>query len=258
MNINMAILSVRVSTLCCLISLVTSFSSCDIVEDLIGVEDDNSPAINIDNGLVYYTTFDDGSAKNVIENSSLNGVFVNSPNLVDDTPDGNGKAVFFNSIKGQWMTIPGDPLQGESKNFAMSFWIKNFTTGNIIAGLENETLVALSLTAESDGYFSFRTRDLTYGVYKFTGYKYAGLQNEQWHMLTVCSESSEDGLKLSLYVDGTFVDVLGRDRYWTSPLKVQVGGNNSEGSSNFYFDNLRVYNRSLTADEVKRIYDVER
>lgn len=140
----------------------------------------------------------------------------------------------------------------------MSFWIKNFTTGNIIAGLENEKFVALSLTAESDGYFSFRTRNSTSGFYKFTGYKYAGLQNEQWHMLTVCSESSEDGLKLSLYVDGTFVDVLGRDRYWTSPLKVQVGGNNSEGSSNFYFDNLRVYNRSLTADEVKRIYDVER
>lgn len=247
----MRVLRNRVAMLCCLVALVMSFYSCDIVDDFFEDEID----ININDGLIYYATFDDGSANNMIENSSLNGVFVNSPQLLEDTPNGLGKSVFFNSFKKQWMTIPGDPLQGESKNFAMSFWIKNFTTGNIIKGLENGTEVALSFEAESDGFFSFRTRDSfsQNGLYQFKGYMYSQLQDEKWHMLTVCSEFLDNDYKLILYVDGIFVDVMSRDRYWMAPLKVQIGGSN-----NFYFDNLRFYNRSLTADEVKKIYDVER
>lgn len=240
--------------LCCLISLSMAFYSCDIVEDIL--EDPDSPKPNINNGLVYYSTFDDGSAINVLSGATLNGVFVNNPDIITDTPNGKGKAVLINSLKNQWMTIPGDPLLKQYENFAISFWIKDFSVGNIILALDNGKIVGPTISANGDNFFNVEIQHSLLKDVEFSGYSYSAIQDGKWHQVVVNAVTTDDAKNMELYVDGRIVDMAKFYAFNVYLQKFQIGSD-SDGVSIFKFDNLRFYNRSLTAEDVKMIYDTE-
>lgn len=244
--------------LCCVISFPIAFCSCEIWAEFLEDGEADAAQTNINDGLVYYSTFDDGTSKNVLSNASLNGVFVNSPKLIDDTPNGIGKAVALNGFKDEGVLIPGNPV-GNTKNYAMSMWIKDFSSGCIVHGVDDRNrYTTLSFIANAENRFEFCSSYYTEHV--FSNYDYTLVQNGIWHMLTIniIYDAKERDRQVQLYVDGVLVEIaVGHERTDDDfPVKVRIGGGN-DIVNNFKFDNLRFYNRSLTAEEVKAIYDIE-
>lgn len=84
-------------------------------------------------------------------------------------------------------------------------------------------------------------------------------------MLTVAytNNGSAGGL-LSLYMDGILFETLNTvdiyPYYWDSLTNVYIGGNMVQQNHYFYngkIDNIRTYNRALTAAEVQALFNAK-
>lgn len=231
------------------------FASCSFFESKEeGYKDDPN------RGLVMRYTFDNETA----EDSSpkkCDGVLINNPNFISDTPNGIGKALFINGIKEQSVNIPYNPT-ADSTCYSMCFWLKDFTTGNIIASFNSYgNKSALNLVALVDNRnFQFNTRHQDYkddGVSILSGYDYTSIQQGAWHHIAFVVSKNETEKALSLYVDGVLTDKQGWKYSESTAIRLQIG-NNSKGNVSFKLDNFRLYNRSLTQKEVKMIYKSEK
>ena len=69
------------------------------------VVDDGLVTKKLDEHVMAYYTFDDGTAKSKA-GLPYDGVLFGSPSLIQDTPSGKGQAVFLNGIKSQYINIP--------------------------------------------------------------------------------------------------------------------------------------------------------
>lgn len=236
-----------------IVSISCTCVSCSLFEDE-GYKDDPN------RGLVMYYTFDNESA----EDSSpkkCDGILINNPNFISDTPSGIGKALFINGIKEQSVNIPYNPT-ADSTCYSMCFWIKDFSTGNIIASFDSyngRSACDLTALVESRN-FQFKTRSQDYkgdGISILNGYDYTSIQQGAWHHIAFVVSQNETENALSLYVDGVLSDKQNWRYSESTAIKFQLG-NNSEGIVNFKMDNFRLYNRSLTKNEVKMIYNSEK
>lgn len=228
-------------------------SSCDKIEDMFGSDD--KP--NIKKGLVLHYTFDDQNAEDLSGNN-YDGAFVSAPTFVSDTPDNTGKAVFINGFKEDALNIPYNPVE-DSCNYSVSMWLKDFAAGDIIKSVEGEStgrLCALSLTAKDDRSFQFRTYTSSYDVYVFSEYNYSDIQEDGWHLITITVDGKLKK-EMKLYVDGSLVDVTSISRSLSTGSKFIIGGG-VEPINSFKIDNLRLYNRCISSDEVKLIYSSEK
>lgn len=223
----------KVSLLVKILSLFTLLltTSCDEINDILGIEND----VNIESGLMAYYTFDDGTADDITENG-LDATLINGPSFTAETVNGSGKAIFFNSQKGQYMNIPYNPFS-EIESYSISMWVKDFGYGSFI---------------KADRYFDFFYDEYgqfcigRYHDYPFI-YDAKTLIDGTWHMITVVT--SIDNQKL--YVDGSLV--ASED---TSVRKME--GAKLIVNNHMKLDNLRLYNRDISAKEVKAIYDLEK
>lgn len=243
----------------CSIVLSLFTQSCDSIEELF-------ENFDINEGLVFYSTFDAGSANNIMtEGSPLNGVFVNSPQLIDDTPNGIGKSVLLNGFKEEAILIPGNPI-GKSENFAMSLWIKDFSAGCIVHGIlptYEDRFTRLSLIANEGKNFVFYSDYVGSCDHEFSNYSYSSIQDGKWHLLTISVKFEKEKLDriVQFYVDGVLIDIASvgttgaQERHL--PIKIKIGSED-DVINNFKVDNFRLYNRSLDPKEVKMIYDFER
>ncbi len=83
----------------------------------------------------------------------------------------------------------------------------------------------------------------------------------------ICTPKKEYGCIKQLYIDGKLIDTTdgnfraGNDN--TEATKIQIGGD-GEGAygnltfSSFKIDNIRFYDRALSGQEIKAIYDYEK
>lgn len=238
------------------IAFTTIFAlcSCDAVEDLFE-SPDKTPKPDINRGLVLYYNFDEGSAKDLTTNG-FNGILQNSPEFITETPNQKGQAVFLNGFKENLINIPYNPL-ADSTNYSVSLWLKDFTSGEIIKSFDaNGRNTELSLTALMERIFQFKVGRYDNYIYSFSNYNFSDIQQGNWHLITICLDTTIEELKL--YVDGILVDKVGGVRaYEPRLIKLQIGSD-SDTPNSFKIDNFRIYNRCITAEEVKIIYDTER
>lgn len=243
----------------CSIVLSVFSQSCDSIEDIF--ED-----FDINKGLVFYSTFDNETANNTVSNGSpLNGVFVNSPKLIDDTPNGVGKSVLLNGFKEEAILIPGNPI-GKSENYAMSMWIKDFLAGCIVHGVlptYEDRYTRLSFIADEHKNFVYYSDYVSHCDHVFTNYNYSSIQDGRWHLLTinVNFDKEKNNRTIQFYVDGVLIDNASVGTIGTEerhlPIKIKIGSED-DAINNFKVDNFRLYNRTLDPKEVKMIYDFER
>lgn len=205
--------------------------------------------IVVKSGLQAYYMFDDGTANDATE-YGLDGQLFNGPSMIDDTPSGRGQALFINTVKGQYMNIPYNPLR-EYNTYTVSLWVKDFSTGDFIYigdGGVNVWVSCVRFGYNSAGYFYRDDKDQNFS------YNAKALLDNQWHMLTYTySYSNTNGISARLYVDGKRVDSQG-----TRGSSYKVGGTSMLINCNMKMDNLRVYNRALDDAEVLSIYNSER
>lgn len=224
--------------------VVALTTSCDQLNEILGVDDilDDIKEVNIESGLMAYYTFDNGTAEDATDNC-YDGTLINNPLFVTETIDGSGKAIFFNSQKDQYMSIPYNPFK-EISNYTATMWVKDFSYGNFLKIGDNDDSFMFYYT--EDGFFKFRLNSrYEYGTFDYDA---KSLIDGRWHMLAI---ARIDNL-CKLYVDGLLVASKEVNRYEISEYPSILIDNHMK------FDNLRLYNRAINAKEVKEIYNKEK
>lgn len=206
--------------------------------------------------LLAYYTFDDETLKDSFE-YGLDGQLYNDPTFITDTPNGKGKAVFFNATKDQFGEIPYNPVKDKSV-YSISLWIKDFGSGPIFSSIGSEYVEGGSFYMNEENEFVFKTNEYDRKV-EFS-YKANQIQSDSWHMLTFVSNKNQ----VDLYIDGVKVDTGTAPYYSTDGLKVMLGGSTADYrygisyKSSLKMDNLRIYGSALTSSQIMEIYNSEK
>ena len=211
--------------------------------------------------LVAKYTFDDGTGKDSSANG-YDGILINAPTFLSDTPSGTGKAVFLNGFKEQFINIPYSLFSGMHK-WSLSFWVKDFGVGSLITGVDPQSHYDTDQTPvfyfENDGHFSENVQ-YTNRRTSFS-YLYTPIQSSNWHHIVwICADDlSSSNSSHRLYVDGVLVDNTSsyfglNDRV----KKVQIGGN-ADGLYPLFLtaklDNVTIYNTELSSDAIGYIFN---
>ena len=219
----------------------------------------------ISSGLQCFYTFDDGNANDITDNG-VDGVLANSATI---TEDGTRTYLKLNMITDDYLNIPYNLFRGLT-SWSVCFWIKDFGAGNIFSGWNTGSSSAYGdaplFWAMQDGKFKIKCRSnyMPDGGDAFS-YNYTNIQSDgSWHYVVVTMESSNNQGSAKLYVDGSLKDQI-TTVYHTSTVndasKVSFGGT-KDGlypfSSSMKLDNIRMYNRTLSNNEVQTLYNAEK
>lgn len=212
----------------------------------VSISVDNSVVVT--NGLLAYYSFDNGSVTDW--NNAYNG-FNQGAVSSNDTPSGEGLSMEFDGVS-SYLQIPYNLFQN-SPSYSFSMWFKCQNTGDFMTFFGSNSY---------DRYMCF-TNDGKLRIYANNKWSTSGIitsfMNNQWHLLTI----TYDGQTLSAYFDGLlFESRVGSSNgfAWSSYTNTYIGGNMAQ-STHFYYggkiDNIRTYNRSLTAAEVQAIFNAK-
>jgi hypothetical protein len=217
-------------------------------------------------GLVAYWPFD-GNARDQSGNGN-NGV-VHSPTLATDRLGMSNSAYSFNGINSYIEIVDGSPFDF-SNNMSVAFWVKPETTQ-----LDWAQILSKSHSSNSGSSWIIEQHGNSLNNYEFV-YLQHPLHNwfyttqkftnaHQWHHYVISKENT----KLSTYLNGSlaFID------YGTNPLIKQngnlpltIGAHNvastqpANGLASYFnglLDDIFIYNRPLSAEEVLSLYQFE-
>lgn len=193
-------------------------------------------------GLAAYYTFNDETAVDVTGNG-YDGALINSPEFIDDTPNGAGKAVFLRKVNNQKITIES-PIKNTDIH-TICLWLKDVGTGDIFYGANSNLKLNIS-----NGVFNLHNEC-----------RYDGaniLQDGKWHHVAVTGKyrgAFWDSWIIKLYVDGVLYgsddNAVVRTLTYNSS-SIYIGGENT-----FKTDDIRFYDRELSTSEVKQIYNAK-
>lgn len=237
---------------------LSCFQSCDELkewwnegeEEASGEEKEETPqedtSIDLQRELKAYYTFNDGTCTDISGNA-CHGILNGSPEVIDDTPTGNGCALFLNGYREQFINIPQNPLSG-LKEATYSFWIKEFGPGLIIGVVgSNSSLSAPYCSYTQEESFVLNNKAFNGNFHE---------AKESWNMITVTQTQNEQ----KLYFNGVLYDTQSKDSNSSSGSKIQIGGNGDDSYKywqSMKIDNIRIYSRALNAYEVAKIYEME-
>lgn len=221
--------------------------------------------IAVPGGLVAYYTFESADVSDSTDNE-LNGNMLGEPSFISETPSGEGKAIFLNSVKNQYISIPYNPFNGLAQ-YSVCFWIKDFSTGMIFSASVTGNSMPRNdyprLVCKSDGYFTFYTGYDNYDTTPHFDYNTSKIQGGAWHHIAVTTTLSGSTLTHSLYVDSKLVGATS-DAYganYPNDAGVVLFGGDDGGkysvATSMKLDNIRFYTRSLSKDEISAIYAQE-
>ena len=218
--------------------------------DVVNVETTNTTQIADifkDNSNVATYTFDDENANDL--NDNYNGT-ANNSNFVPGVF--GGKALATNVDNTSYVEIDNIPSIFDDTNVSFSTWVYFDKNTN------NETIINSAVDSNKN---SGRCSLNTNGIYVYEGNNIAFEKPEPgWHhyLFTVSSEG------VSVYVDGKLVAHDSRtsinDSDHESYNAYCIGNdwynvaNNSNGTPNILIDQVRIFNKALTEDEVKALY----
>lgn len=222
-------------------------------------------------GLVLYSSFDDGSAAD-LSGSGNNGTLIGDLNVVDGV---SGRAL---QIVGQNAaandTTPGDRyvdygtgIDFSTTDFSISLWYQSLGKSSNSTLLSNKNFKSGSNTGFAMGCFD---KDLRFNLTP-KGNGRADLQQSSgalfsakdggWHHLGVTVD--RDG-SMAYYVDGELaveknISASAGDSLDAGlPLILGAGGNACNATDNCNLDELRIYTRALSADEVSALYEMDK
>jgi len=210
--------------------------------------DDNTPN-DVTAGLVAYYTFDN---KNCSDSQGQYYGFENGASYIIDTPNGTGYSLYLK--KGEYISIGSSPLNGRN-NYSVSLWIKDFGAGRLIRTQKGDYFTAPSLFVTEDLRLRFYTGVSNYSsTYKTFSADMSNYQSGQWVMLTIVCEPSGNNMLSTLYVNGRKVDSgISEKTNASGGTSMCIGGDDS-----FRVDDVRLYNVTLTEDQVADIYNREK
>jgi hypothetical protein len=246
-----------------LLGLVHSYKTTDLLD--VGVEGADS------SGLVGYWKFNEGSGTTAADSSGYGntGTLYNGPTWVDGK---FGKALSFDGIDdyvevpyntnlypgaGSWtaeawiktsaykdMAVVGSPEStGDNAEWILAVWINPYPGGNLVANI---------YFANTSGFNSGKYVDV-YGT--------TPLNDSSWHHIAGVRDTTLK--KVFIYVDGKLENSVDEPTTWnvTYTNNIRIGravveydGTNPEAWFQGLIDEVRIYNRALTEEEIKAEY----
>lgn len=200
-------------------------------------------------GLLAYYTFDNQNCDDALGEEDHHGIIQgqgNDMSFVKDTPTSSGYALK-GSDGGKWYKILRAPDKNQGE-VTFSLWIKTKDTNSrwfyCIGEKEN-----LGVNGGNRGIRFVEGKAMVLRYYRWYGFStelHTILLDGRWHHLVITLKSGQN----TLYVDGRYIET--GDLSWDSSF--YSANNATLGSFNGLIDNLRIYNRVLTQDEVKELY----
>jgi hypothetical protein len=207
--------------------------------------------------LIAYYPFD-GSADDMGTNG-YNGVPINDPSYVDDTPSGSGKALRLNGFKKQYINIPYSYMNGLIE-YSVSFWIKDFGMGMVFSAISSDYVRSdyPRLLITDTQKFRFYTGYDNYDQTLSFGYDCTSIMASEWHHVVLVVYYQDTKIIRELYVDGVLIDA--NEGYWDKGVatKMTIGGDKNESypmSISAKFDNFRFYGCALSHKDVLYLYN---
>ncbi|MEM7370423.1 MAG: LamG-like jellyroll fold domain-containing protein [Bacteroidota bacterium] len=216
-------------------------------------------------GLVAYYTFDRDDQNSLFANSELNndlfrGIKHNDPTYSTNIPDGSGAgySMKFDATNSSFLNVLHNPLFGLTDR-TYSFWLKTDTANSylIVEKKHANKVFFLSLLSGFRYYYIFLNNPHTFGVNTDL------VTDNMWHMVAV----TISGNQLNLYIDGELLesrlDASLSQAYNSVNEGVSIGANRSpqtttvSGPFDGLLDNIRFYDRTLTSDEIREIFQAK-
>jgi len=217
----------------------------------------------IDDGLVAYYPFD-GDAND--ESGNGNHGTVNSAVLTTDRNGNQNNAYYFNGAGNYIVAENLDVRINDIAAFTVAGWFKTNLqqNGPLWMWGDDDSEPSGSYNAESP--VGWRSNLFSAGFYGSQGHQYvdytSSLADDTWHFVAQIS----DGSRGSLCVDGNLVSSTNNitaDRSYSSPPTLMIGARTKNSTSsiddieffNGSIDDLRIYNRALSASEIQDLYN---
>ncbi len=210
----------------------------------------------LSSGLVGYWTFD-GSMTNWATGSALDssgnaysGILANLSTTTSPSPGKIGQALRFNSsAAGQMVTLGDNYSPASGGSWTYSIWAKPIGDGNsgyLFAKYENDVGSGLFIRASAGNLWGCVSN---FGACSVSS---APIKQNVWQLITLVYNASNS--TLYIYQDGT--QVFSQVQTPVANTKDFTIGNRylDDRRFNGWLDDMRIYNRALSAQEVKELY----
>lgn len=227
------------------------FLSCEKKDE---TTDGTGKSVDLSRDLACYYNFDLEEASDISGKGNV-GVISHGAKFTTDTPNGRGKALSLDGTSQQYINIPYRII-GDSVNYTLSIWVKDFGTGALITSISDNRYSVPSFYINSDCNFVFNVS----GHNNVANQDISYLQTGVWHHLVLTAARQLE--KATIFVDGRLFDTKDVSYIEARDSKMVIGGN-GDGSFSAWadpmlIDNFRVYRRCLSAKEVTELYNQER
>lgn len=210
------------------------------------------PAYVVRNGLFAYFRFNNSGADEI--GSGINAQLINGAHYSNESADGT-QSIELNAANESCISIPKAMIQPPFDNYSVSFWILGTSDGHYFSamgGAQNSpALVMKQGMFRVINRYESECKSFTHGEIPY-----------QWTHITITNAPNNNGYTQSLYINGELIDAISCwEKTSGKGTKFVIGGPSDNGliknPVNMNIDNVRFYTRTLTADEVKLIYQAE-
>lgn len=211
---------------------------------------------------VNYWTFDEGAGRTIGDQSGgQNGVLTGSSTGFGWAGGKVGTALGMDGVTGESVILPDGMLKGSQGSIALWFKLNNLSERNILfsgkSTSNNNVYVALSVDREGRPQLQFRDSSIG-NDRKAQGAKI--LNTNEWYNLVLTA----NGQTYRMYVNNEEVAVAGDNLgrwfpdYTNQTLMYRIGSLDSSplsGVLDGYIDDVHVYDRVLSPDDVGALYE---
>ena len=228
---------------------------------IVGALLSGSTALGATNDYVNYWKFDEGMGRSAGDSvGGQNGALFGSSTGFGWASGKVGTALGMDGTMGTGVALPNGILAGSQGSISLWLDMKDLSDHNIIFSAKSTTdnNIYAAFAVDRDGRPQFQFRDTTNGNDR-KAQATRLLNKNEWYNLTFTANT----LSYHVYVNGEEVVIAGDNiGRWFPDITNQtwsyrIGALDAvplNGSFNGYLDDVRVYNRALTADEARALY----
>lgn len=220
-----------------------------------------TPAFAVTNDYVHNWAFDDAGGRSVSDSGGQNGVMSGSSTGLGWAGGKSGTALGMDGSDGTGVAVPDGFLKGSQGSLSVWFKFADFSDRNILFSgksiSDNNVFALLGIDYQGRPQFIFRT-DPNGSNRKVEGGAVLN-KNEWYHLVLVAT-----GQSYQIYINGEQKIVSGENigrwfpDFTNQVFSYRIGtslANPLLGSFNGMIDELRLYNRPLTQDDVSALYN---
>ncbi|OGZ05876.1 MAG: hypothetical protein A2845_03675 [Candidatus Lloydbacteria bacterium RIFCSPHIGHO2_01_FULL_49_22] len=220
-----------------------------------------TPAFAATSDYTNFWSFDDAAGHSVADTGGQHGVITGSSTGLGWASGKIGTSLGMDGLTGEGVTLPNGFLTGSQGTLSTWFRIEELSDRNVIfsgkSTSDNNIYVLLSIDRDGRPQMQFRT-DPTGSDHKAQGV--AILNRNEWYNLVLTANT----VSYKMYVNGIELAVAGENigrwfpDFTNQTLSYRIGASEAYplvGSWNGMLDEVRIYNRVLTQDDVTALYE---